>query len=219
MTVIHVLYIILFIAISVTAIADIFGLSFSSGKRHNKKPIKYVCFYFSLGILLVTLSVVSIVVLGLEETGERLYLFMFAHICIALIAFCVKGLFLFMRPKKTVHTKVLSLTVKFVKNGRPVYTAHMNIFDGSSVFDEENVHFMPEFSRFDFFATFEFPDGSEKEFDVKAPYYHNGSLKEGGTGTLTYKESKNSKSWKDRRFVSYREDGVGCSSDQSKLRL
>ena len=59
-----------------------------------------------------------------------------------------------------------------------------------------------------YFALFEFPDGSEKEFEIRNRYSRNKTLRECGTGKLTYKELKNSENYKDRWFIRYKRDGV-----------
>ena len=60
-----------------------------------------------------------------------------------------------------------------------------------------------------YIVAFQFPDGSAKEIEIgtddgtrKYQEFYN-SIKKGDTGILTYKERKNAKSYKDRRFISF----------------
>jgi len=60
----------------------------------------------------------------------------------------------------------------------------------------------------DCYATFDFPDGSVKELRINRKYTYDGSLMEGATGTLTYKEIEYAKDYRGRLFVNFEGDNL-----------
>ena len=55
------------------------------------------------------------------------------------------------------------------------------------------------------YVVFLFSDESEREFYIKSYETYN-ALQDGDTGTLSYKQLKNSTKWSQRSFISFEKD-------------
>ena len=140
--------------------------------------------YIYIPIICLIVGLIIGIIIGLIE-GLIVGLFFF--IIILICAYPVISLAL--QPKETVY-----VTVKRIKRTIDFVGERLSSLAGDVSAENAKTP--------NLLVTFEFPNGTEKEFELHYHIKHN--ITEINTsGILTYRERKNAKSYKDREFINF----------------